>query len=284
MKMNKSIVLEKVAAMVVTGLFALFAPVSQAATTNVTIVGDSFSPSTVHINVGDTVNWSGGANFHTVTGSTVADRSQFCGSGPITSCSETFNSAGSFPYSCLVHSNCCGMTGLVVVVVPPPSPSVSITNPVGGAVFSAPANVKIGATAAVTVGTVTNVAFLAGATPLGSAQASPFKITTGSLAAGNYALAAVATAAGLSTTSAMVNITVVSPVALSNSVPLVAGGQFSFHYSANVGLAYIVQKSSDLVAWLPIFTNVASSNSVHFADSAPASGSHYYRVVRQPNP
>jgi plastocyanin len=282
--MKKTIPFQKVATGLAASLLALLAPFSQAATTNVTIVGDSFSPVIVNIHVGDTVAWTGGAGFHTVTGSTVADRSQFCGSGTITTCSETFNSAGSFPYACLVHSNCCSMTGLVVVVVVPPSPTVSITNPAVGAVYSAPAVLHLGAAAAVSSGTVTNVAFFAGATPLGSVQVSPFNITSSSLAAGNYSLTAVATAAGLSTTSAVVNVSVVSPVAVSNSVPVVASSHFSFNYSADVGLTYVIQRSNDLINWTPVLTNVASTTSVHFADTTLVGAAGYYRVVLQPNP
>ncbi len=63
-----------------------------------------------------------------------------------------------------------------------------------------------------------------------------------------------------------------------------SGGQFSFNYSANVGLTYVVQKSSDLVNWSPIFTNVASSNPVHFTNNLPLSRVDYYRVARLPNP
>lgn len=92
-----------------------------------------------------------------------------------------------------------------------PAPTVTITNPVGGAVFAAPANVQIEATATVASGSVTNVEFFGNGTPLGSDQTAPFSITTGSLAAGGYALTAVATAAGISSTSAVVNITVVPP-------------------------------------------------------------------------
>lgn len=169
-----------------------------------------------------------------------------------------------------------------------PAPTVSITNPAAGAVFAAPANLRVAATAAVSIGTVTNVAFFAtNATTtnsLGSALSSPFNITSSGLAAGNYSLIAVATAAGISATSSVVNVSVVSPVAVSNSVPAIAAGQFSLNYSANVGLTYVVQRSSDLSTWVPVVTNVASSNPVHFTETAVGSGARFYRVVRQPNP
>ena len=168
---------------------------------------------------------------------------------------------------------------------PPPAPTVSITNPVAGAVFSAPATLNLGAAATVSSGTVTNVAFFANDTNLlGSAAASPFNITAGSLPAGDYSLTAVATAAGVSTTSPVVNISVVNPVAISNSAPAVAGGQFSFSYSVNVGLTYVVQSSSDLSSWVPAGTNIASVNPATFSEGAVTGGNRFYRVVLQPNP
>ncbi len=165
-----------------------------------------------------------------------------------------------------------------------PTPSVSLTNPASGAVFAAPASVKLGASASVSSGTVTNVAFYGNTTLLGSAQASPFNVTNSSLGAGAYALTAVATAAGVSATSAVVNITVVTPVAVSNSAPQIGNGKFAFSYSANVGLTYVVQDSSNLVNWLPLVTNVAASSSMQATDTFLPSSLRYYRVVRQPNP
>lgn len=165
-----------------------------------------------------------------------------------------------------------------------PSPTVSITNPAAATFFSAPANVKIAATAAVSSGSVTNVSFFGNGALLGSDQTSPFSLTTGSLAAGAYSLTAVAMAAGISTTSSVVNITVISPVTVLLSAPKTTNSQFSFDYSADPGLAYMVQSSSNLINWLPLVTNVASTNLVHFTDNSIPGGSQYYRVGRQPNP
>jgi hypothetical protein len=165
-----------------------------------------------------------------------------------------------------------------------PTPTVSLTNPVAASVFSAPATLKLGATAAVTSGTVTNVAFFAGSTPLGSAQASPFNVIGSSLGTGSYSLTAVATAAGISATSAPVSISVVSPVAVSNSAPAIVGGHFSFSYTANAGLSYVVKGSPDLVNWQPIVTNVPTGSTFNFTDSSALGTLRYYEVVLQPNP
>jgi hypothetical protein len=165
-----------------------------------------------------------------------------------------------------------------------PTPTVNITNPVSGAVFAAPAAVRIAATVTVAGGAVTNMTFFGNGAPLGVDQTAPFSITPGSLTAGPYALTAVATASGVSATSSVVNITVVSPAAITLTSQTSTNNQFSFDYTADPGLRYVVQNSSNLVDWFPLVTNVASSNPVHFSDGFIPSGDRYYRVGRLPNP
>ena len=166
----------------------------------------------------------------------------------------------------------------------PPTPTVSITNPVSGAVLAEPANVQIQASAAVGSGTVTNVTFFGNAALLGSDQTSPFSIATGNLSAGSYALTAVATAAGISTTSAPVNITVVSPVDVTLTSPQILNNVFSFDYAANSGPRYVVENSSNLVNWSSVTTNVAVGSPVHYASPFPPNDDRYFRVGRLPNP
>ncbi|HEY2082766.1 MAG TPA: Ig-like domain-containing protein [Verrucomicrobiae bacterium] len=163
-------------------------------------------------------------------------------------------------------------------------PSVTITNPADGAVFAAPANVSITADASLPGGTVTNVQFFLNGSSLGSAQTAPFTLTANNLAPASYMLSAIATGHGLSETSSVVNISVVTPVAISNSAPMIANGQFAFDYSANPGLNYVVQKSSNLLSWASISTNTANSNPVHFTDSFVPTENFFYRVGRVPNP
>ena len=134
-------------------------------------------------------------------------------------------------------------------------------------------------------GSVTNVSFFGNAVLLGSAQTAPFGITASNLAAGAYALTAVATAAGLSGTSSVVNVTVVSPVAITLTAPQwTAPSTFSFSYDANAGLQYVVQRSLDLASWVLISTNTAASASVQFQDTGASASAGYYRVQRLPNP
>lgn len=92
-------------------------------------------------------------------------------------------------------------------------PTVSITSPLPGATFTAPATVAVSANATDTTGTVTTVEFFAGAVSLGSDTSSPFSITSTGMPAGSYALTATATDSfGATTTSAPITITVTPTV------------------------------------------------------------------------
>ena len=254
-----------------------------AATVNVSFGNFSFSPRNVTINVGDTVVWSNTGGSHTVTGD---GSDPFCGSGTIpTSCSHTFSTAGTFPYHCIPHAGI-DMRGTVTVQSAANTPpSVTITNPVSGAVFAAPANVILQANAADADGSVTNVQFFRDTTLLGADTGAPFSIVASNLAAGSYALKAVAVDnRGLSSASAVVNISVVTPVALALSPPLLSNGLFQFNYSANAGLRYVIENSSDLASWTAVTTNTASGSNEKFEDAFSVGLLRFYRVGRLPNP
>jgi hypothetical protein len=163
------------------------------------------------------------------------------------------------------------------------TPAVTITTPTNGMVFAAPAKVKISAAAALAVGTVTNVEIFANLVSLGSTKSAQFSVTT-NLAAGQYALTAVETAGGISVTSLVVNISVVTPVAVALSSPRMTGSQFAFDYTANPGLQYVVQYSTNLVNWQSLATNIPADNPVHFTNSLASDGAQYYRVGLLPNP
>lgn len=101
-------------------------------------------------------------------------------------------------------------------------PTVAITGPTGGATFTAPANIAISANATANSGTITKVEFFNGATKLGEDTTSPYSFAWNSVPAGSYSLNAKATdSGGLSTTSALVNITV-NPAGTPPTVSLTA--------------------------------------------------------------
>ncbi len=91
----------------------LAAPAARAADASVNVVGSSFSPRTVTIQVGDTVTWTNNnQGLHNV----VANDSSFSSGSPSSewTLSHTFTSAGEFDYHCQVHQFM-GMTGTVIV-------------------------------------------------------------------------------------------------------------------------------------------------------------------------
>ena len=179
-------------------------------------------------------------------------------------------------------------TNSVNVIVDTP-PTVTITNPLNNATLSAPANVTIQASASDpdAGGSVTNVQFLVGSTVLTNETTAPFSAATNNLAAGSYTLSAVASDNnGVKNTNA-VTISVVTPVQTTLSgASQTFSTNFQFNYSANVGLSYIVQRSTNLAPanWITLVTNVAASNPVAFVDNHATNGPGFYRVGRLPNP
>jgi len=110
----------------------------------------------------------------------------------------------------------------VGVIVPATPLTVAITSPSDSATVNT--SFTIVASAAVSPGTVTNVAFYDnnGATLLGHTTTIPFSFNVVNAALGSHALTAVAMANGLAVTSAVVNVTVmyVAPNYPTNNAPI----------------------------------------------------------------
>ncbi|MBF0558009.1 MAG: Ig-like domain-containing protein [Nitrospirae bacterium] len=103
---------------VIISLFGV-ASLSYGATVDVSVRDFAFSPSTVTINVGDTVRWTDATGTHTTTSGSGCTANGLWDSGtallsPGGTYSRTFNSAGTYPYFCSFHC-ALGMTGSVVV-------------------------------------------------------------------------------------------------------------------------------------------------------------------------
>lgn len=264
----------------VTLLFAIMAILTHSvfATTVTVQIGNSgftFSPSTANISVNDTVQWTWADSGHSTTGDTFLWDSGVQNFGNVFS--RQFTTSGTFPYHCSQHQSQ-GMTGSIVVTIPNTPPVVSVTNPASGAIYSAPAIVKLKATASDPGGSVTNVKFLQGLVVLTNQTLSPYAFTVSNLTAGFYIFSAIATNS--------ISINVVNPVSITLSAPAKRSATNSFNYSANVGLNYLVQRSTNITVsqWTSLITNVATNALMPFREIGFTNLPAYYRVGRLPNP
>src|SRR5690242_1472264 len=103
---------------IVVAVLAFNPTVGSAATVTVTVGngGLVFTPSSVTIQVGDTVRWTWSASGHSSTSGTPGAPDGLWDSGILSqgaTFTHTFNTVGSFPYYCRPHGACCGMTGMV---------------------------------------------------------------------------------------------------------------------------------------------------------------------------
>ncbi|MCI0745255.1 MAG: Ig-like domain-containing protein [Verrucomicrobia subdivision 3 bacterium] len=162
-----------------------------AATANVRVGDNFFSPATTNINVNDTVTWTWiGFNSHSSTSSSGLWDSGIHGNG--FTFSRQFTTAGNFPYFCRVHPF---QTGSINVQAGNTPPTVTITSPTNNAIIHVPIHFEIRATASDPDGSVTQVEFFQGVTSLGVATTSPYRAQAedANLTSGTQTFSAVAT-------------------------------------------------------------------------------------------
>ncbi len=290
-------ILSRWAGMAVGAMIFAHSPAGIAATVTVFVgntnlsglAADVFVPPSTNINVNDKVVWVWEGLNHSSTSGTNGVPSGLWDS-TITSrphaFTNTFTAPGNFSYYCQVHVSF-GMTGLISVAAVDLPPTVSITNPVNNATFSAPASFTVAATASDPDGTVTNVQFFQGATSLGNFATSPYSMPVNNLAAADYTFSAVATDNGGLTATNAVTVHVVTPVPIILSAPqFLSPTDFRFNYTANSGLSYIIQRASDLGSglWTTLSTNLATGSPMLFDDAAVSGSPAFYRVGLLPNP
>ncbi|HYG76519.1 MAG TPA: Ig-like domain-containing protein [Planctomycetota bacterium] len=98
---------------------------------------------------------------------------------------------------------------ITVAAAPNAAPTVSLTAPVNGASFTAPATITISANASDSDGSIARVEFFNGSTKLGEDTTAPYSFIWSDVVAGSYTLTARATDnAGAQQTSSAVTITV----------------------------------------------------------------------------
>lgn len=263
------------------GLMGLVSGLSlgQAATVHVSIVGVSFVPKVVTVNVGDTVVWSNGQDSHTVSPS-FGVTEPFCGGFSIISCSHVFTNTGSFAYHCNFHENSHSMTGLVIVVDAPTNsgspPSVVITNPVNNTIFATSATLSAGVSVSDSDGSVVSVTWQTNGVTCAVSASAPFGLALNNLPAGTHTLRALATDnQSLSATSAPVNVRVVVPPVLRLEPDGFGSGQFLFQTVP--GVNYVIESAVNLPEFAPQATNVGNGAVQNFFSGIGA-GQRFFRL------
>jgi regulation of enolase protein 1 (concanavalin A-like superfamily) len=196
--------------------------------------------------------------------------------------------AGTYTLTAIATDNTGAKTtsaGVTVTVAPPPNkpPTVSISTPAAGTVYTAPASMSIAAIASDPDGSVVRVDFYAGTQQVGSAVSSPFSVTWSGVPGGAYSLTAIATDnAGARTTSLPVSINVAIP--LGATVVLTPPTD----YDTNVtSLNLELRRAGDAVTTAPVTTKnlgkpavIAGEVAVDItALVAPLPTGSYYAVV-----
>jgi len=197
-----------------------------------------------------------------------------------------FNQRGDYYYRDAFDYSHTGVVhvGTGVTNVPP---SVSITSPNEGAVFTEPASFTFGASVSHADNGISAVEFYLDSNLMDTSYAAPFSTVISNLAAGSYTLTAVAydTAAGRGTASVNITVQPGSPATITLSQPDVLDGQF--HFQANglaAGKPAVLESASGLgtsADWLPLQTNNVTGSTVSFSTPvAPAS--RFFRVLQLP--
>jgi RHS repeat-associated protein len=151
------------------------------------------------------------------------------------------------------------------------APAVSMTAPVAGALYTAPAAVVLQASASASSSgkSITQVEFFAGATAIGIATAAPYTFSWNNVAAGSYSLTARATDnLGATAISAPVTITVNAPPSVTLASPT-SGAVFTA--PASVTLSASAADSDGTVSQLEFFqgsTLLATVTSAPYTFSA----------------
>ena len=162
-------------------------------------------------------------------------------------------------------------------------PTVTITSPLNGSSFIAPANIALNAEAQDFDGTIAKVEFFQGAIKIGEAIASPYTLTWSNVSAGDFTLRALANDdRGTATTSDPVTISVTNGVASPVTLDIAAwiGGSFVFSFASEPGITYQAQYIDVLGSgsWQALTTVTGTGSTLTLTNNHPAAGQRFYRV------
>jgi plastocyanin len=263
-------------------LVAVFSAFQAKADAIVTVDLNGLSPSTVYITPGEAVFWlqdddNGPYEIQSDHNAWLP----FLLTSPGDEQGVRFNQVGTYTYMEAVN-----FTPGTVVVFNNGTPTVTITNPLNNAVFSAPASFTFGVDAAdPDADGLSDVEFYVGTNLVDDVFFDPFATSVTNLDAGTYILTAIAyDNLGASATNS-VTITVQNQSGITLGGAAIISGQFQFTATGlTIGRTNILQSSTNFptpAGWIPIATNVATSTSASFTNALDGSRK-VFRLLERP--
>jgi len=166
-------------------------------------------------------------------------------------------------------------------------PVINWIVPTNNATFIQPTTITLTALATDADGLVTNVAFFNGTHLLGTLAtgfAGEFSLVWSNVAPASYNLTAVATDNSGATNTSPTSIgIVVKPLTMQVSGTQV-GGQFNLSFQGQNGQNYVVESSTNLTSWIPVWTNAPTNGVLQFTDTNAIGLDRFYRVKVGPPP
>jgi hypothetical protein len=159
-------------------------------------------------------------------------------------------------------------------------PVVSVTSPIDGGIYVAPASISLSATASSDQG-IAQVQFYHDGTLIGTGTGSgPYTLTWSGVAAGTYAVTAKATDNnGVVTVSLPVNVTVAPSGATVLSGSSLSSSGFQFTISGVSGAQVSVFATEDFATWSSLGLVTLAGGTYNYLDSAAGSHAHRFYSV-----
>ena len=167
---------------------------------------------------------------------------------------------------------------LTAPIVPP---TIALTAPTGGSVYTAPASIALAATVTANGNSITSVEFLNGSTVIGTDTTSPYTFTWSNVGAGTYSLSARAVYAAGSVTSSSASVTVGAVPSAPLNLTATAASSSQINLTWRAGSAnqtgFRIERSTNGTAFSQIAT--VSASTTNYSNTGLSSArTYYYRV------
>jgi beta-galactosidase len=167
------------------------------------------------------------------------------------------------------------------------SPAINWIVPTNNSTLIQSPTITLTASASDTDGAVKNVAFFNGTHLLGNVTAGfagQFSLIWSNVVPASYSLAVVATDNSSATNSSPATIGItVKPLTVQVLGPQVSG-QFSLSFQGQNGQNYVLETSTNLADWSPVWTNAPTNGVIQFVYTNATDANRFYRLKSGPPP